>query len=317
MPFTKLFTGAAHRALGVVTGVGLAAALLGAPFQARAEAPVAAPPPAAAVAASNPALWVIRDADSTIYLFGSVHVLRPTATWRTPAVEAALAASDELWLEVANIDDTAAATPLIQQYGLSPQAPLSSLLTPEENAQLDEAARSVGATGAAFEPMRPWLAGLTLSVAPLLKAGYDPEAGVEKQLMAAARAAGKPIRGFETLEQHLRLFADMSRDQELAFLRSTLKGYRDATAQLDGLAAAWQVGDFEAIDRLGVQVVKAEDENLYRVLLSGRNEDWAGQIQTLLAGSGTTFIAVGSAHLAGEDSVQAYLERRGIHAERQ
>lgn len=286
---------------GAALGLGLVAAAL---------------PAAAQVAAPNPALWVVTDEDSTIYLFGTVHLLRPDAEWMTPAVRDAFASADELVLELEDPNDQAAVVPLIQQYGLDPANPLSSRLTAEEFAALDAAARAMNLSGAALDPMRPWLAGLTLSVAPLVAAGYDPAAGVDTVLRARALEAGKPVRGLETMEQQIRFFAEMDEAHQMAFLRETLAGYAEAAEMLDGLAAAWAAGDADALYAAGGAEMKAEYPELYEVLLTRRNGDWADQIETLLDGSGTHFIAVGALHLAGPDSVQRQLAARGLEIER-
>ncbi len=270
---------------------------------------------AAFPAAADPALWVVRDEDSTIYLLGTVHVLRPDTVWRSPAIDAALAEADELWIEV-EADDPAAMQPLVARYGLDPANPLSSKLTAEQKARLDAAAAGMGASGAALEPLRPWLAGLTLSVGPLVKAGYDPASGVESKLKAAARAAGKPIRTLETLEQQIGFFADLPPAVELAFLLSALDEMDTGPATLDALVAAWSAGDQEALNALMVSEMAADYPELYQALLVDRNKDWAGQIQTLLAGKGVTVIAVGAAHLVGDDSVQVQLLARDIAVER-
>lgn len=265
----------------------------------------------------GPALWVVRDADSTIYLFGTVHMLRPETQWQTPEVTAALNSADELWLELEDPNDAAAATPIIQQYGVSPDRPLSSLLTAEELAQLDAAARTIGATAAALDPLRPWLAGLTLSVAPVVAAGYDPNSGVDNVLRAQALAAGKPVRGLETLEQQIRFFATLPEDQQLDFLRSTLAEFDQATVLLDQMATNWANGDPEGLYTVAGAPMRAEARELYDVILTNRNTDWADQIQAELNDSGTVFIAVGALHLAGPESVQAILESRGVAVERQ
>ena len=123
-------------------------ALFAIPKPAFAQAPIAPAVQAAPIEGDGPALWVIRDEDSSLYLFGSVHVLRPTTAWETPRIKAAFEASSDVWMEISNPDDQAAIVPLIQQHGLSPQTPLSSLLTAEEFADLDAAAKTLGATGA-------------------------------------------------------------------------------------------------------------------------------------------------------------------------
>ncbi|MCA0367097.1 MAG: TraB/GumN family protein [Proteobacteria bacterium] len=316
---TSVFT-VARGAVGVAGGLALFAAVAGAPVQAHAEALAQAQPAAPAaspapIQGQGPALWVVKDADSTLYLFGSVHVLRPTTGWASPRVQAAFDSASDIWFEISNPDDQAAIVPLIQQRGLSLDTPLSSRLTPEENTQLDEAAKAMGASAAQLQPMRPWLAALSLSVAPLVKAGYDPKSGVELVLKARAEAAGKPIHGFETIDKQIGILADLPDDVQLAFLRETLKDYDEATVKLDEMVADWARGDVPAIERLMVQEMKTDSPALYKALLVDRNTDWANQIQTLLQGSGTAFIAVGAAHLAGPDSVQAQLKARGVDVE--
>ena len=301
----RLMGTAAAAALGL--GLGLAV-IAGAP------APVMAQD--AAAETGKPALWVVRDADSTIYLFGTVHLLRPETVWNSPVVDQAFDSADQIWFEIENPDDQAAAFPLVQRYGIDLETPLSSRLNAEEQAQLNTAAEAMGLNGPAFEPMRPWLAALTLSLAPLTKAGYDPESGVELVFRARALQAGKPISGLETIEEQLQVLSGMSEDGQMAFLRSVLSDYENATVELDRLVDAWAVGDVETVEEIGVTQMQAEDQEFYQALLVKRNANWAGQIDTMMDGEGVIFIAVGAAHLAGDDSVQVLLEQRGFTVER-
>ncbi|PZU62297.1 MAG: TraB/GumN family protein [Brevundimonas sp.] len=303
----------ARGAAGVAGGLALYFALTGQPALAQEAAQPAAPP---AIRGEGPALWVVKDADSTLYLFGTVHVLRPTIGWSSPRVEAAFDSADEVWFEISDPDNQAAVMPLVQQYGLSPDKPLSSILTAEEMAELDAAARTVGMSAAQLDPMRPWLAGLTLSVAPLVKAGYDPQSGVELVLKARAEAAGKPIKAFETIDKQIRILATMDEPVQLEFIRQTLEDFDDAVEMLDGMVDAWSRGDVAELDRVVVEDMKDTAPHVYQAILVDRNLDWANQIQTLLQGSGTAFIAVGAAHLAGDDSVQALLAQRGVDVAR-
>lgn len=300
-------------AIGVAGGVALFAAIAGVPADALAQ--TVAPAAPAPIQGEGPALWVVKDADSTLYLFGSVHVLRPTTGWASPRVEAAFDSASDIWFEISNPDDQAAIMPLIQQHGLSPETPLSSRLTPEENAELDAAAQAMGASAAQLQPMKPWLAALSLSVAPLIKAGYDPKSGVELVLKARAEAAGKPIHGFETIDKQIGILAGLPDDVQLVFLRETLKDYENAATKLDEMVEAWAKGDVATLDRVTITEMKEASPALYQAVLVDRNTDWANQIQTLLEGSGTAFIAVGAAHLTGDDSVQAILQKRGVTVE--
>ncbi len=298
----------------LAVGAALSALLL-AP-SAMAQAPAAPVAVTAAPQGSGPGLWVVKDADSTIYLFGTVHVLKPETPWGTARVDQAFASADEYWFEIADLNDQTGVMPLIQAKGVSPDRPLSSLLTAEEMADLDAAARTVGATAAQLDPLRPWLASLQLALASIQKAGYVAANGGDQILHTRAAATGKPIKGFETAPQQIGFIADMSEDAQLAMLRSGLKEFDQADAFLGRMVSAWATGDLDGLDVLIGQEMKAESPEMYAVMLTRRNENWADQIQTLLAGSGTAFISVGAGHLAGDDSVQAKLEQRGVKVER-
>ena len=149
----------------------------------------------------------------------------------------------------------------------------------------------------------------------LSKAGYDPTSGVELVLKARAEAAGKPIHGFETIDKQIGILAGLPDDEQLVFLRETLKDYENAATKLDEMVEAWARGDVATLDRVTITEMKEASPALYQAILVDRNTDWANQIQTLLEGSGTAFIAVGAAHLTGDDSVQAILQKRGVTVE--
>ncbi len=265
---------------------------------------------------AEPALWAIKDKDSTIYLFGTVHVLKPTTQWRSPRIAKAFRDADDVVMEIEQPEDAASTRALMLKYGVDQAAPLSTKLKPESYAKLQAAAQGMGFPPQALEPMRPWLAALTVSLTPLLKAGYDPESGVEKLLTAQAKAAGKPISAFETMEQQVRFFADMTPVQETQLLESTLDEIDDGPAKIDALVTAWAAGDQAELKRQMVDEMQSDYPDVYKLLLVDRNQNWAEQLKTKLAGSGVSFVAVGAGHLTGPDSLQAQLAKLGIKAER-
>ena len=264
---------------------------------------------------AEPSLWVIKDKDSTIYLFGTVHVLRPETQWRTPKIAKAFEAADDVVMEIEQPEKPADTQALMLKYGIDRTTPLSAKLKPETYAKLQAAGQGMGFPPQALDVMRPWLAALTVSLTPLLKAGYDPESGVEKLLNAQAKAAGKPVSAFETMEQQVRFFADMTPAQETQLLESTLDEVDDGPAKIDALVNAWASGDQAELKRQMVDEMQGEYPELYKLLLVDRNADWAQQLKTKLAGSGVSFVAVGAGHLTGPDSVQAQLEKLGVKTE--
>ncbi len=264
----------------------------------------------------KPALWVLRDADSTVYLFGTIHFLRPDMDWRTAQVSAALAEAQSIVLEVADPTDQAAVAPLIQQYGMSPERPLSSLLTPDEFQRLGHAAETLGASAARMNPMRPWLAGVMLSGAIPARGGFEAASGVDVSLRAEAAKASLTIRGLETPADQIRMLSGFPEDGQLAFLRNTLDSFDQAPTELGQLAEAWTRGDVDRIADITLEPMKARSSTLYQTVIVDRNRRWAGEIAGMLEGSGTTFVAVGALHLAGADSVQRLLGQIGLEVVR-
>lgn len=265
---------------------------------------------------AEPAMWVVRDADSTIYLFGTVHILKPDMVWRTARVDKAFNSADVLVLEIAESGDQAAMMAAVQKHGLDMARPLSTKLNAEDKTRLGAIAGELGIPASSFEPMRPWLASVQIIVAQLVKLGFDPNAGVDKLLQAAAVKAGKPIKGFETVEQQMSFLGGLPPELELELFRESLHDFEGGGPMLDRLSAGWAKGDLRVLEDELVTDMKAEAPELYEVMLVARNKDWANQIETMLKGKGTTFVAVGSGHLVGADSVQVQLDAKGIKSSR-
>src|SRR6478672_4471882 len=265
---------------------------------------------------AEPAMWVIHDADSTIYLIGTMHLLKHDAEWNAGKVKKTVHESTELWLEIADFDNQAAMAPLIGKYGVDPQHSLLTKLDDEQRKKLEKIGTTYGIAPQALASMKPWVAAIILSAGPLMKAGYDPSAGVERILKAQAVAEGDKIRGFETAEDQIRLLASLSEKEQIAFLMAVLDDLEKGLDLLDELAKAWIDGDIATIERLGVDEMKKEAPAVYQKLIVQRNIAWSEKIAEMLKGSGVQQIAVGAAHLVGPDSVQAQLAKRGIKVER-
>jgi uncharacterized protein YbaP (TraB family) len=264
---------------------------------------------------ADPAMWVVRDADSTIYLIGTAHLLRPGMEWKSAKVEKALADSSELWLEVPDPENEAAVLPLVQRYGTDNKKPLSQKLSATQNEKLAKAAAEYGIPKQSLEPMQPWLVGMMFTALPLQKVGYDPHAGVDLILQAEAKKKGEKILGFETMEEQVRFLAELPESDQIAFLDNSLDEAAEGIAKVEKLDTAWVNGDNTAIGDLLITEVKAKAPSIYQKLIVDRNVRWAQKIEMILHASGVQLIAVGAAHLVGPDSVQVQLAKRGIKTE--
>jgi uncharacterized protein YbaP (TraB family) len=268
---------------------------------------------------AEPALWVVKGPHAKVYLFGSVHVLKKDAPWRTPKIDAAIKESGTLWLEIPDVDDMKALQPLIMKLGVDQEHPLSTKLTKEQLAKLDTAAKAAGvpAGEASLEPLKPWLAAVTLSVAPMTQAGFDPNSGVEMVLKPEFDKAGKPVKGFETAEQQLHYFADMPEKAQIDFLNSTTDDFKDSGDKFKVLVDAWYAGDEQTIDKSIGGEFRDKYPEAYKTLILNRNENFTEKIDGLLKGEGTSFVAIGAGHLVGTEGVVAKLKKDGWTVERQ
>lgn len=255
---------------------------------------------------ADPALWVVKDKDTTIYLFGTVHVLKPNIAWFDGGVKKAYDASSEVIMEIVQ-PDPQAAQGLIMKRAVDPDGPaLTKKLTPDDARAYEAALQTIGIPAPAFEQFEPWFAATALSLVSVQKAGFSPDTGVEKQLTEAAKRDGKKVGELETLEQQLDMFDTIPEPQQIAFLNATVKELSRAEAMLDGIVESWAKGD---PDGLATQINTSASitPELQKTLLTDRNQRWADWIATRMEKPGTIFIAVGAGHLAGKGSVQDFL----------
>lgn len=279
---------------------------------AKEAAPVAAK---ATAQAQAPLMWVIKDADSTLYLLGSIHLIKPGTVWMDKRIETAFASSDELWLEIADLDDQTSAAGFFYKYGGDPERKLTEGMSEAEIAQLEAVLKKYGLTLEAARNFKPWAIGLIISVKAMVAAGYDPALGVDQTLLGMARKATKPVKGFETIEEQMAMLGSMDGPMGRQYLKDTLDQEHEGAALLDQMTEAWRKGDQTKLEALIVDELKTKMPSLYDVLLVKRNQNWAPKIAETLNGKGTSLIVVGAGHLIGPDSVQAQLAKRGIKAE--
>ena len=268
-----------------------------------------------AVQDADPALWVVRDADTRIYLFGTVHVLKPGLSWFDEGVRKAFDASGELVLELV-MPPEGEMQALVAELGTDPAGPpLPDQLPPAAAAKLRAALPANGLSAGALDHAEPWLAATMLSVLPLRRLGYDEKQGAEAVLTDAAKRAGKRLTGLETARQQLGYFDRLSPAAQRALLLRTIDELDDAGAAVDRAVAAWSAGDADGLARLLNEDLRDAPE-LAETLLARRNRNWAEWIARRMAQPGTVFVAVGAGHLAGPLGVQAELAKRGLKVER-
>lgn len=265
--------------------------------------------------APRPALWKIADKDTTIYLFGTIHTLPEGVTWRSPALDQAIAASDELVTEI-RLENPAAAAAAFARLGLGRGLPPAVERVPEAKREaLREAIAASGLPAAAADRLKTWALAVTLAQVLFQRAGLDPELGVERGLTRSFTDASKRMSALETVDEQLGFFDSLPEDEQRAFLEGVLESPEEIRREFDRMVGAWRTGDAGAIART-FNDEETLTPRLREILLTRRNARWAEWLQRRLEQPGTVMVAVGAGHLAGRDSVQRMLERRGLRARR-
>lgn len=279
-----------------------------------AQAPAAKPAAAApAPKQLKPALWKVADADTTIYLFGTIHALPKGLVWLDGPIGKALDSSGELITEIPDVP-AAEQQKTVLALGLLKGETLRSMMPDTDRVAYEALLKKLKIPAEAFDPLEPWLAGITLGVMPYAMAGYGADDGVEAVLRKAALANGKKLGALETVDYQLGLFDQLPREAQLKFLGEAVRDFDKSFAIIGSMTEEWGAGDPEGLGKLMNE--QMDDPELADTLLYQRNRNWASWIAKRLDQPGTVFIAVGAGHLAGAQSVQDLLRAQGFASTR-
>ena len=264
-------------------------------------------------------LWAVEGRHNTVYLLGSIHVLRPGDGGLPGAAETAYDDAEQLVMEI-DMDgegaDPAALVQAMQRTALLPDGVGLREVLGDDYASIGERAQQSGIDLALLDRFAPWFVAVTLLQAELARRGFTPELGIEQALAKRADDDGKPILGLETAEEQFGVMGSLPLEQQKRFLLMTLEESGQIDAQLDELLAAWRHGDADALAR----VLSAEFEEfpeLYRPLTEDRNRAWLGPLVDLLDDRDDYLVVVGALHLVGRNSVVELLEQRGYEVVQQ
>lgn len=271
---------------------------------------------AAGAAWAKPPVWIVRDADSELVLFGSVHVLPDGLDWRPPELTEGLARAEDLWFEMPmDSENEAQSARLAAARGLLPPGQsLQALVSPATWARLMAAAQRYRLTPDMLARMEPWLAEVALSGAVYQLAGASPASGVEKQLQASAPATAMR-RAFETAEQQIAFFDEAPLTDQIASLEHSLEELERDPDAFETLVGAWLAGDLDELQRIAIEPLQKAAPGIYRRIVTERNAAWTEALDARLKREGRTVVVVGVGHLIGPEGLPARLRALGYSVE--
>ena len=287
----------------------LVPALLGGTARA---APTAAPLPDA-----EPAMWMVKDKDTTIYLFGTFHALDGKRDWFNDEVKQAFDASQDVVLEIVTPDDPKDMLPALQKYAMSaPGSPtLTSKLSPAGRKRLADVLARHKMPPTALDRFKPFFASITLATMQFGAMGMGSAHGAETVIRQAVTASRKNLGAVETVDQQFAMLDALPPAEQLRLLESTLKEDGSMAKEISSMLDAWNRGDAAAVAR-AIQASDKDSPQLYKIMFTERNAKWAQWVDQRLAKPGTVFMAVGAGHLAGDRSLVSLLKNSGHRVSR-
>ena len=257
-------------------------------------------------------LWKVTSDKGSVYLLGSIHLLKSRDAKLKPIIDETFKKAKRLAFEVDLTDENPEKIQkLILQKGINLDGKTLQQKVSKEAFQLATVwANDLGIDVKVLMPLKPWLAGLTLTVMTLQKLGYDPESGVDRQLAGRAKLANKPVSGLETHESQFDVFDRLSPALQEMMLRQSLKEVEQIGGLVDDMVRAWREGDLAAAEKLFLGSMK-EFPEIQEKLLDERNRNWLPQIEKFIDGGEDTLVVVGAAHLVGKNGVIELLKARG------
>lgn len=257
-------------------------------------------------------MWRATGAENSVYLLGSIHLLRPQDLPLPSVVDTAYDDAEILIMELDMDDLGTDVTQLFAESGvLKDGTTLRQVLGEEDYARAVAAADAIDIPLELLEHSEPWLAAVTVEMMVFYRIGFNPMLGVEMQMMSRATRDGKPIEGLETAEEQTAFLDGLSIETQREMLLQALEEGAKISESIDDIIAAWRYGDIETLET-GLLQDLAENVELSEVLVNSRNRRWAAAINELLDDDDDYLIIVGALHLVGEQGVPRLLARAGV-----
>lgn len=261
------------------------------------------------------ALWELHGKRNTVYILGSIHVLRPSDYPLAPAMLDAYRNASSIFMEInlAEMDSQRMQTELLAGARLPEGKTLPAIMGDARYGRAQALAHELGIDLGIFDAFAPWFAAEAISQLQLQQLGFQPTSGVDMFFLDRARADGKPVAGLETVHDQIALFDALSMDEQADYLVSSLEEAHELPKEVEAMVRAWAGGDTQWFaDQLKSEF--GRDPALYDSLLVARNRKWVPKIEALLNEDRNYLVIVGTGHLVGQGSVISLLKKDGIAA---
>jgi uncharacterized protein len=257
-------------------------------------------------------VWAVRGTHNVVYLAGSIHMLPANDAELPPGFARAYAESSKLVMELdlARFDPMEALAWMTEHGTLPAGTTLRGVLGEPRYGRVSAAAASLGMPMTGLDSLAPWVVGIEITDLAYEHEGFDPEQGVEEQLVRRAQADRKPTAGLETLSEELGSLSSLSSADQVRMLDQTVDDLKDLKSDLREVTGAWRTGDAKRLAGLLSSEYSAFP-SLYKPLVTDRNRRWMPQVEELLKSQDNVLVVVGALHLVGEGGLLELLRGKG------
>ena len=260
-------------------------------------------------------LWKVQSDHNTVYLFGSIHLLKKENYPLHDNIYRALDEASHLVFEV-NLDELN--TPQVQVEAVAKGMytngrSLKDAISPESYAKVNTHLKNRGMSIEMFHLMKPWMMATTITTLELQKLGFQIDQGVDAHIFQRAKSAGKKIEGLETVSYQLGLFDSLSPKTQELFLLQTLEEISILEKETQQIVDSWSQGETEGL-AIMLESMRQFPE-VYQALITTRNNNWMSHIESYLNQKETYLVVVGTMHFLGDEGLLAMLQEKGFTIE--
>jgi len=261
-------------------------------------------------------LWAVQSGKNTVYLLGSIHILKKETYPLPDAIEKVYGCCSKVVFEtdLDGMNDPASQNKMTKLGSYTGGQTLSKNISAQTYELLKQRMADANVPLERLEPFRPWFVALAITALEIQRLGYDPELGIDRYFYKRAQKDRKEMIFLETNEQQLNLMAHMNKHQQEMFLKETLKELEIIEKMASDMVNAWETGN---ADKLNLITKAGFDEHpdIYNRFFIQRNRNWVPQIEKLMKQDGDVLVIIGTGHLVGEQSLVDMLGKKGYQVQ--
>ncbi|NQY08848.1 MAG: TraB/GumN family protein [Flavobacteriales bacterium] len=264
---------------------------------------------------SQSSVWKVNGKGTTMYIGGTIHLLRAEDYPLPAEYDTAYAHSETLVFEVDmdKMSDPENSKKLLSKMMFTDEQTLSGTLKNKTYEKLKTACIKLNLPIEKMEQFKPAMVIMTIMMIKMNQLNISSD-GVDKYYFNKSQNDEKEYLFLETLDEQTKVLSNMGSGNIDEFVLQSLKDYNTMEKYLLEMIATWRDGTAKIMLKQ-IEEMKSDYPATYKSILLDRNNAWMPKIEGFLDNERVEFILVGALHLHGEEGVLKQLEDKGYTIE--